>query len=223
MDPSRPNRILEDWTAVASEARRPSAAPRPVVVRSGLPGATLAGASLIVVGLFVAGVLLGRPAADDTVGSSPSPEGSVASAPAPSASGGFCQPQDVDARITLWEGAAGSRIATVEMTNTGSKTCELETMARPQLVNGRGAVLIDGATPHGSASIPFAPGDVVKTLVRASNYCRPAPEPPVTVAFITSYEALFVATALSPGDTTLPPCNGAPGSAGSIEMQPWAR
>ena len=223
MDPSRSKRILEDWTAVASEARRPSAAPRPVVVRSGLPGATLAGASLIVVGLFVAGVLLGRPAPDDTVGSSPSPEGSVASAPAPSASGGFCRPEDVDARITLWEGAAGSRIATVELTNTGSKTCELETMARPQLVNGRGAVLIDGSAPHGSASIKFAPGDVVKTLVRASNYCRPAPEPPVTVDFITSYEAMFVATALSPEDATLPPCNGAPGSAGSIEMQPWAR
>ena len=115
MDPSRPNRILDDWAAVASEARRPSSAPRPVAVRSGLPGATLAGASLIVVGLFVAGVLLGRPGPSDTVGTSPSPQGPVASDPSasPSSSGGLCRPEDVDARITMWEGAAGSRIADV--------------------------------------------------------------------------------------------------------------
>lgn len=222
MDPSRPKRILDDWTAVAHEARRPDAAPRPVVVRSGLPGATLAGASLVVVGLVVAGVLLGRPGPNDTVGSSPSPEATVASAPSASPSGDACQPAEVDARITLWEGAAGSRIADLELKNTGSRACDLETLAKPQLVNARGGVLIDGSAPHGTAILKLGPGDVVKTLVRASNYCGPAPEPPVTVDFITSYEALFVATAVSPTDATVPPCNGAPGSAGTIEMQAWA-
>ena len=225
MDPSRPNRILEDWSAVAGEARRPDAAPRPVVVRSGLPGATLAGASLIVVGLVVAGVLLGRPAPNNAVGSSPSPQepGPSATASSSPGSGDACRPDDVDARITLWEGAAGSRIADVELKNTGSRVCALETMAKPQLVSGGGDVLIDGSAPRGTTVLSFAPGDVVKTLVRASNYCRPAPQPPVSVAFVTSDESLFVATALSPTDMTLPPCNGAPGSAGSIEMQPWAR
>jgi hypothetical protein len=227
MDPSRPNRILEDWSAVASAARRPVAPPRPVVVRSGLPGATLAGASLVVVVLVAAGLFLGRQGPNDVVGSSPSPQSSVASAPAPSSStspsGGACQPADVDARITLWEGAAGSRIADLEMTNTSSRTCELETMAKPQLVNGRGGVMIDGSSSFGNATLTFAPGEVVKTLVRASNYCGPAPEPPVSVDFVTSYDALFEATALSPTDVTVPPCNGAPGSAGAIEMQPWAR
>jgi hypothetical protein len=222
MDPSRPKRILDDWAAVASEARRPAAAPRPVVVRGGLPGATLAGASLVVVGLFVAGVLLGRPSPDG-VGSSPSPQDSVATAPAPSPSGGACGPTDVDARITLWEGAAGSRIADVELKNTGVTACDLETMARPRLVNARGSVLIDGSTPNGSATLRLGPGDVVKTLVRASNYCGPAPEPPVSVDFVSSYEAVFVAAPFSPTDATLPPCNGSPGSAGTIEMQPWAR
>lgn len=225
MDPSRPKRILDDWAAVANAAPRPAVAPRPVVVRSGLPGATLAGASLVVVGLLIAGVVLGRPGPNDAAGSSPSPQGSVASAPSPSPSpsGGACQPADVDARITMWEGAAGSRIADVELKNTGSTPCDLETMARPQLVNGRGSVLIDGSSPHGSAILRLGPGDVVKTLVLASNYCGPAPEPPVSVAFVTSYEALFVATPVSPTDATLPPCNGAPGSAGTIEMHPWAR
>jgi hypothetical protein len=224
MDPTRPNRILEDWTSVAHAARRPAAPPRPVVIRSGVPGATLAGASLVVVGLVVAGVLLGRPGPNGVVGSSPSPQDSVASAPAPSSSsGGACQPAGVNARITLWEGAAGSRIADVELTNTGSTRCDLETMAKPQLVSGRGDVLIDGSTPPRTTSITLAPGAVVKTLVRASNYCGPAVEPPVSVAFVTSYDALFVATPVSPTDTTLPPCNGTPGSAGAIEMQPWTR
>jgi hypothetical protein len=225
MDPSRPNRILDDWAAVASEARRPSSAPRPVAVRSGLPGATLAGASLIVVGLFVAGVLLGRPGPSDTVGTSPSPQGPVASDPSasPSSSGGLCRPEDVDARITMWEGAAGSRIADVELKQTGSVPCGLETMASPRLVNGHGDVLIAGSAPARTTTIRFAPGEVVRTLVRTSNYCGPAPEPPVTVGFVTSYDALIVATPPSPTDTTLPPCNGTPGSAGTIEMQPWAR
>ena len=225
MDPSRPNRILDDWAAVASEARRPSAAPRRVAVRSGLPGATLAGASLIVVGLFVAGVLLGRPGPSDTVGTSPSPQGPVASDPSasPSSSGGLCRPEDVEARITTWEGAAGSRIADVELKQTGSVPCGLETMAIPRLVNGHGDVLIAGSAPARTTTIRFAPGEIVKTLVRTSNYCGPAPEPPVTVAFVTSYDAVFVATAPSPTDTTLPPCNGTAGSAGTIEMQPWAR
>ena len=129
----------------------------------------------------------------------------------------------MDARISLWEGAAGSRIADVELTNTGSTPCDLETMAKPQLVSGHGDILIDGSTPSGTAILTLAAGDVVKTLVRASNYCGPAAEPWVSVAFVTSYEALFVATPLSPTDTTLPPCNGPPGSAGTIEMQAWAR
>ena len=220
MDPSRPNRILEDWSAVANEARRPAAPPRPVVVRGGLPGATLAGATVVVAGVVVVGMLLGRPVPDNGLGSSPSPQGPLASAS--SSSGDACQPEDVDARITLWEGAAGSRIANVELVNTGSRACGLETMAKPQLVSGRGDVLIDGSTPPGTAIHRLAAGDVVKTLVRASNYCGPAAERWVRVAFVTSYEALFVATPLTPDDKTLPPCNGAPGSAGTIEMQPWA-
>jgi hypothetical protein len=105
MDPSRPKRILDDWTAVAKQARRPDSPPRPVVIRSGLPGATLAGASLvIVVGLAIVGMLLGRTTPDGGVGSSPSPRNPVASATRSSASpsGASCQPERVDARSTLW-------------------------------------------------------------------------------------------------------------------------
>ena len=224
MDPSRSNRILEDWDAIASQAQRPSMAPRPVVVRTGLPIGTLAGATIIVAGVFVAGLLLGRSGPRDGVGSLPSPSDPVASVAVASASASTsCQPDEIDARITLWEGAAGSRIADVELKNAGTRACALETMAKPQLVSGGGDVLIGGSAPASKAVLTLAPGDVVKTLVRASNYCGPEPVPPVTVDFITTDGALFVATAFSPTDTTLPPCNGPAGSQGTIEMQPWAR
>ncbi len=47
---------------------------------------------------------------------------------------------------------------------------------------------------------------------------------PVTLAFVFPGGSVrFVATALAPTDTSgLPPCFGAPGSAGTITMQAWA-
>ena len=89
-------------------------------------------------------------------------------------------------------------------------------MDKPQLVDGTGSVLIDGSTPTGKTRITVAPGDVVKTLVDASNYCGPAPAPPVSVAFVLSGGGRIVATPFSATDATIPPCNGA-GSPASIE------
>jgi hypothetical protein len=122
-----------------------------------------------------------------------------------------------------WEGAAGHRTADLELTNAGTVTCRLATMARPQLVDGHGSVLIDGTDPGPSKTLTLAPGDVVKTFAQDANYCGPDPVPPVSVAFVLNGGGRFVATPLSPTDATVPPCNGAPGSKGDIEMQPWAR
>jgi len=121
----------------------------------------------------------------------------------------------------MWEGAAGHRIAHVEMTNSGSDPCTLPTLARPQLVDGRGSVLINGSEPASSDLLSVDPGAVLTTLVQDGNYCGPAPVAPVSVAFVVP-EGRIVATPASPTDVTLPPCLGAPGSAGTIEMQPWA-
>ena len=68
MDPSRSDRILQDWDAVASQARRPVAPPRAVVVRSGLSGTSLAGALVLVAVLLFAVVWFGRPVSDDETG-----------------------------------------------------------------------------------------------------------------------------------------------------------
>jgi hypothetical protein len=110
----------------------------------------------------------------------------------------------------------------MELTNAGTASCTITSMARPQLVDGRGSVLIDGASPPASGRLTVAPGAILKTLVQDGNYCGPAPVAPVSVAFVLSNGGRIVATPFSPTDVTLPPCNGGPGSAGTIEMQPWA-
>ena len=93
-------------------------------------------------------------------------------------------------------------------------------MARPQLVDGRGTILIDSAAPVASSALTVAPGGALKALVVDGNYCGPAPKAPVTVALILSDGSRIVAAPLSPTDTTgVPPCNGA-AEAAHITMQP---
>jgi hypothetical protein len=230
-DPSRPDRILEDWSAVAAEARRPSAAPSPVVVRSRLQGPTLAGLSVVAVAVVVAVVWLGGRGPNGIAGVPPSsaasltPDATVTPSSSPGSSAttsGECTPNDVDAVITRWEGAAGNRIADVTLTNTSQRRCTVQSLARPQLVDGNGDVLIKGSDPTSFKLLALEPGDVLTTLVDTSNYCGSAPRPPVTVDFVERDGALIVATALTPTDTTLPPCNG-PGQPGAIQMQPWGK
>jgi len=243
MKPSRVSRILDEWSEVSSRARRPEAAPRPAVVRNTFPVATLAGAIVIVLAVVVGGVWLGRQAPNAVVGSSPSIAGSSQSAvgqspsavvtatksppaatprPTPKPTVGPCSPNELSARITLWEGAAGSRIAHVELRNTGARPCIVEAMDRPQLVDGHGSVLIDGPAAGPSASLTVAAGEVLQALVEDSNYCGPSPAAPVTVRFVLRDGQRITAAPLSPSDATVPPCNGA-GSPSSISMRPWSK
>jgi len=126
------------------------------------------------------------------------------------------------AKITMWEGAAGSRIADVEVANTGRVACLLEKLERPQLIDAAGRVLIDGTPPTAGGVLELAPGARATTLVDASNYCGAAPVPPVRVAFVLRDGKRFVAGPPTPTDATVPPCNG-PGQPAAIGMQPWAR
>jgi hypothetical protein len=255
MEPSRVDRILEEWAAVTGRAHRPATSPHRSGVIAGRAGATLAGATLVIAALVIAVAVMGRvgpdrgvgaivsaspsatdtpiPTASPTASPSPTPTASPSPTPAPTPTPtptatpaptvGPCDPGSLAARITAWEGAAGHRIADLELTNAGTATCRLATMARPQLVDGHGSVLIDGTDPGPSKTLTLAPGDVVKTFVQDANYCGPDPVPPVSVAFVLDGGGRFTATPLSPTDATVPPCNGAPGSKGDIEMQPWAR
>lgn len=160
------------------------------------------------------------PTPSPTPGETPSPTATPTATGSPPLA--VCDPATLAARITQWDGAAGHRIATVELTSIGVVPCTIRALAQPQLVDGQGTVLIDGAPPAPSALLTLDPGVVLTTLVQDSNYCGPAPAPPVTVAFTLAGGAgRIVAAPLTPTDTSgVPPCLG-PGSPGTIEMRPW--
>ena len=168
-------------------------------------------------------LLSARPCCADDTGTGCVPVAATAPAasspPAPTT--GPCDPANLAARITAWEGAAGSRIADVSLTSTGETPCLMPETPRPQLVDGRGAVLAQGKITAGSPMIEVATGDVLTTLVEVSNVCV-QPVPPVTVAFDMGGERRLVAQPYGPTDATVPPCNG-PGRPAEIQMHPWSR
>ncbi|MBI3751655.1 MAG: DUF4232 domain-containing protein [Chloroflexi bacterium] len=133
-----------------------------------------------------------------------------------------CALADLAARVTAWDGAAGNRIGTVVLTNTGAVACKLQAIERPQLVDGAGTVLIDGDDPSHPGSVEIAAGARVTTEVDDANYCGPAAVAPVSVAFVFSNGDRLVAAAKSPTDMSgLPDCLG-PGGPGLVQMHPWA-
>jgi hypothetical protein len=244
MPRDRVSRLLDEFSAVTNAAPRPESPARRMIMRNRFPVATLTGATLVLVVVAVAAFVIGRPGPISDVGASPSASSptsaaasSLPSAPAsstptarpstpPVASAsptiGPCHPTSLAARITLWEGAAGSRIAHVELRNIGTSPCLLDALDRPQLVAGDGSVRIDGTSPATTDRLTVAPGELLTTLVSASNDCKPAPVPPISVAFVFGDGQRLVAKPVSPTDDTTPPCNGA-GSPASIDMHPWAR
>jgi hypothetical protein len=152
------------------------------------------------------------------------PSSTPSATPSPAPTIALCPGSGLAARITTWQGGMGQRIADVELTNTGQGTCVVYALSRPQLVDGHGSVLIDGPAPGASAGLSLASGGVLRTQTSAGNYCGAAPVAPVSLAFVLAGGAGRVAaTPLSPTDQSgLPPCNGGPGSAGTISMHPWA-
>jgi hypothetical protein len=189
-------------------------------------------AALVLGAMLVSGCQAAGTLAPSTATTTPSANATATATTIPAASAtatavatpGPCDPATLAARITQWEGATGHRIASVELTNTGSAGCTVAALLQPQLVDGNGAVLIDSPAPAPSAAVSVTSGGVLKTLVQDGNYCGPAPAAPVSVAFVfPGGLGRIVAMPLSPTDTSgVPPCLGAPGSAGEIEMQPLA-
>ena len=222
MPRDRTSRLLDEFTAVTEAAPRPDT--RRFQMRSRFPVATLSAASLVIVVVAVAAIVLGRPAVTPGVGASPTttaptPIGSAAAPPSGGPSAGAC---DLASRITSWEGAAGQRIATVEMTNRAATDCLVEVLDRPQFVDGAGHVLVEGSPPPQSQEVlQLTSGAHLTTLVAVGNWCKPTPQAPVSVAFVFADGQRLVADPFGPSDMTLPPCNGA-GVPATITMHPWA-
>ncbi len=162
---------------------------------------------------------------------SPTPVSSSAGGPAVAP----CGAADLTANILDWQGAAGSRIADVEVTNASSQRCTVRGTPALALVDGTGRVLLDSTSagasgrPHVKPTDPsfeVAPGGHLKTQVRASNYCGAAATAPITIALTLPGGGRVVAQPAPAasgltGADAVPPCMGS--AAGTIEMNGWAR
>ena len=227
MPRDRATNLLDEFAAVTAAAPRPAPAVRPAAVRTGLPIGTLLGGALIVAAIAVAGFLAGRPAPIDEAAASPTATARPSTTAGPSAPVAVATPGPtrdtcrLTARIDHWEGAAGQRIASVELMNRGANECRMERLPTVQLVDGGGTVLIDSGPSASSEVVTLPPGGRATTLVAVGNWCGPTPQAPISVAFAFSSGDRLVADPVSPTDLTLPPCNGAAAPA-TISMHPWA-
>jgi hypothetical protein len=135
-----------------------------------------------------------------------------------------CVAGQLSARITSRQVAAGSRIADVRLVNTSFVPCVLRDYPRVRLVSAHGATMVNGTAASATAATHLlAALGFLRTEVSASNYCGPAYTAPVTLAFLLPGTlGRIVAMPVSSTDTGgVPPCLGAPGSAGHISMHAW--
>jgi hypothetical protein len=135
-----------------------------------------------------------------------------------------CIASQLSARIIDWQGAAGSRIADIELVNTSFATCTIRNYPRVRLVSAHGAILINGTAASTTAAVHVLPRlGFLKTEVSDNNYCGPSYAKPVTLAFVLPGTlGRVVAIPLSATDASgVPPCLGAPGSHGHISMHAW--
>ena len=167
----------------------------------------LAGVALPLAGGLIAGGLVG-----------PAPASASSSVPA-------CTASQLSAVILTWTGAMGSRIASVRISNTSFHACDLRDDPRVELVSAGGVVLLNGTAASTTAPVHvLKPLATFKTEVRDGNYCGPAYTSPVTLGFVLPGSAGRVVAIPAISSTSLsgvPPCNGAPGSTGSISLHAW--
>jgi hypothetical protein len=170
------------------------------------------------------------PGASESPSSIPSPSHSPAAPASPSAPAGptarptpaptpACGAGDLAGRIKSWDGAAGSRIATVALDVAGSTSCTLQNVVPQRLVDGTGRVLASSGSVQGASSMTVRPGQALSTLVEVSNVCGAPPVPAVTIELEVQSGQWLRLKPLSPTDATVPPCNG-PSQKAAIQMQP---
>lgn len=211
-----------DAMAVASGAVR--SRPRRARGFAGLWGSrrlgwVVAGAALATVvaaGAIGAGGLNGLRLGTATVGT-PSPTLIAEPSVTPDAAA-TCAVADLHGRIVAWDGAAGSRLATVELTSSAAAFCRLPSDPRLTLIDAMGRVLIQG--PYHRQRLFISPRETLHSLVEVSNACVAfEPSEPATIVWDGAMGEIVFAPAAG-GLSGIPPCNGA-GSAGSISQQPW--
>ncbi|HEX5013698.1 MAG TPA: hypothetical protein VFV72_06000 [Candidatus Limnocylindrales bacterium] len=241
MSPNRADRLLGEWSAVASTAKPPASPERALRGRAGGLGFSLIGVGLLALALVVGLAWLSgrdeRPNVGDT--SPPSSSAAPTPAPSPSAPASPASPPvpsstpevsptpspTLNPCIHLaapleWEGAAGQRIAHVTLVNRNDGDCLIGEFERVQYVDGANRPLIEGPAAPGFLTIPA--NSSVSTLVEVGNYCGPEPQQPVGIIFVYKTGGiLLVGSPEDQADLSVPPCNGQNAPA-TIQMQPWA-
>jgi len=139
----------------------------------------------------------------------------------PGPGGVACSAAQLTGEIVGWDGAAGHRIATIQVHNAGANDCTLPELLRPALVDGDGHALIVGQAV--SAAVPFglSAGAHATAMIDMANFCGPAPTAALKIRLYlpdqTSVELAAAANLSNALD--VPPCNG-PNAPATIEMQP---
>jgi hypothetical protein len=176
--------------------------------------------SVVAAGLVIAGASVGLASLGALRDPNPrTPASQVVQSTAPPASNGPCIAADLRATATL-QGAAGSVLGSIDLTNIGTGTCTLE--GRPiltllsspvhevplQIVDVAPQWKADGSSPpHGWPVVSLPPGSAAAIRVRWTNPCPQLTHPALwTVDLGSGRGTLDVsgADAIPP-----PPCNGA--------------
>jgi hypothetical protein len=210
-----------DHAAVASTAaagaRRRSLAGRLFgsVSATARLGVVLAGA---LVAAAVIGVAINAGAGPSPTAVANGPEATPTSVPG---AVDTCAAAALTGEIAGWEGAAGHRIATIQVRNAGSSACGLPELLRPALVDEDGHALIVGQKVSDAASVTLAAGDSASSMVDMSNYCGRAPTAALKLRLYLPSEASVElgASGSVTNPIDAPPCNGE-NAPSTIEMQP---
>jgi hypothetical protein len=227
IDPYEP-RLTRRVGAFAEQAVRPiDAAAIAAAARAGARRRTFAGrlfgsnSSIGRFGVVVAAALLAAGSIGIYVGGGgPAPTASPVEVPfGTTGRGPDCAAKNLSAEVVAWEGAAGSRIATVRFLGL-DHDCLIPTHLKPALIDAAGHALIVAGDVHEAGILDLHIGMQAEALVDMSNYCGPAPvgEPFLRFYLPTndSIEARRSANLNGPLDA--PPCNG-PTVPATIEMQ----
>jgi hypothetical protein len=209
-----------DPVAIAASAGAARSRRLPTFARFGL---LLAGAAALVAVASLSILTIGR--APTSPGTAvPTTGAAVWTTATPTVATATCDSSSLEGRILRWEGAAGSRIATVELSNPTAADCQLMDYELALVDGGgRNQALIIGPAIDSDVLLPAA--QTIHTLVEASNFCHPSyvPVEPVSIRLdaASDNETDVVFTPAVGGLSGVPPCNGA-GQPGSISQQPWA-
>jgi hypothetical protein len=145
---------------------------------------------------------------------------STASEPPSSSTGVGCRPDQLSASITAWEGAAGSRIATIEARNSGTDSCTLGGPPAASLLDRGGQVLVASSEPAGGASDhDLAAGQSARLFVGVANWCNDPPQEPVSIGLTMPDGQQLVVPSAAGVSFEPPPCNG-PNQPATISVQP---